>query len=307
MPRETTKGIIAARILYTLESKFQLNQNQAGFRSKRSTTDQVLKLVQSAINRFQQNKGETLTIAAFFDYEKAFDKVWRYGVLYKMIKLDIPMKFIHYTRSFLSTRQTKVEVKNKRSNNFYPHQRLPQGSAISPLLFLIFINDIDSELHPTTIASLFADDTSAWTQGNNADKELTAERMQEEVDKIAKWAETWKMSINADKTRALVLSTNPAGHSWDPQLIVNSEPIKTTKEYKFLGVTVDSGLHFNTHIDNIATKGTKRVNIIKCLAGKEWGQQLETQRKIYLTYIHSGMENASPSWWPCISQTNKDK
>ena len=82
--------MVADRLLYQLEAKLQLSQNQAGFRQGRSTADQVLKLTQSAIDKFHGPKGETLTIATFFDYEKAFDKVWRDGLLYKMIDLGIP-------------------------------------------------------------------------------------------------------------------------------------------------------------------------------------------------------------------------
>ena len=131
--------------------------------------------------------------------------------------------------------------------------------------------------------------------------------MQGEVTKIATWAETWKMSINADKTRTLIMSTSTADFAWDPKLIVQGAPIKTTKEYKFLGVTVDRGLRFTKHLDNTITKCTKRVNIIKCLAGKDWGQQLESQRRVYLTYVCSCLEYASPSWWPCIPNTSKTK
>ena len=70
------------------------------------------------------------------------------------------------------------------------------------------------------------------------------------MDKIATWAKTWKMSINADKTRTLVLSTKSSDHKWDPELTVEGIPIKTVQEYKFLGVTVDAGLRFAKHIEN---------------------------------------------------------
>ena len=298
--------MVADRLLYQLEAKLQLSQNQAGFRQGRSTADQVLKLTQSAIDKFHGPKGATLTIATFFDYEKAFDKVWRDGLLYKMIDLGIPPRFLHYVRHFLGSRKTKVQVNNVRSKNFFLNEGLPQGSAISPLLFLIFINDIDADLHPRTLASLFADDTAIWVQGTNA-KETTRDRMQVEVEKIAAWAKKWKMSINVGKTKSLNMSTSNEVIKWNPKLQLNGAPIEKTEEYKFLGVTIDAGLRFNKHIDNSIRKCSKRINILKCLAGKDWGQQLESQRKIYITYIRSCLEYASPTWWQCASPTAKKK
>ena len=65
-----------------------------------------------------------------------------------MIKMNIPYAFIKYTRLFLSARRTTVEINGTRSKEFYLNQGLPQGSAISPLLFLLFINDISCLREP---------------------------------------------------------------------------------------------------------------------------------------------------------------
>ena len=298
--------IVADRMIYVLENRLQLTQNQAGFRQGRSTTDQILKLTQSVIDKFHGKAGETLTITTFFDYAKAYNKVWRDGLLYKMNQLGIPLRFIWYVRNFLSGRKTQVAVNNKKCDPFYLNEGLPQGSAISPLLFLIFINDIDADLDIHTIASLFADDTAIWTQGER-DKEKTAQKMQIEVQKIEAWAEKWKMSLNADKTRAMIFSTSGADNLWDPELTLNGTPVKTTKEYIFLGTTFDGGLRFTKHLEETVRRGTKRVNVMRCLAGKDWGQDNETLRKIYLAYIRGCLEYASPSWWTCISETNQKK
>ena len=74
-----------------------------------------------------------------------------------------------------------VEVNGTRSKEFILKEGLPQGSAISLLLFLIFINDIGTDLHPDTIASLFADDTSI---GRHGSQDSLKNLLQEEVDKI---------------------------------------------------------------------------------------------------------------------------
>ena len=70
---------------------------------------------------------------------------------------------------------------------------------------------------------------------------------------------------------------------------------------------MDSGLRFKTHVNRIIAKCKKRNNILRCLAGKDWGQSLESQRKLYTTYIRSAIEYASPAWYPWISKTSRRK
>jgi len=267
--------IVADRLMYILERKGVINKNQAGFRQNRATTDQVLKLVQSASDQLH-NSGSKATICTFFDYEKAYDKVWRDGLLLKMTKLDIPWKFLKYTRHFLSGRMTTVMVNGERSKKFRLNEGLPQGSCISPLLFLIFINDIDVELHPDTLVSLFADDTAIWVQ-IEGDLEENRKRMQGEMEKIYQWAEKWKMKINEGKTKTVIVSTKPTDYKWDLGFKRNGRKVDPKKQHLFLGIKVDNELMFTDHINDLVKKGYKQVCIIKCLSTKDWGQSLESQ------------------------------
>ena len=148
-------------------------------------------MTQLTTNHIQTRREESATAIAFFDYyAKAFDKVWRNGLLFKMQELNIPSKLIRYTWNFLSSRKTYVEVNGVKSKSFILKEGLPHGSAISPLLFLIFINDIGVDLHDETIASLFADDTSIGRHGGQEDK--LKNLMQIEVNKILEWANDGK-------------------------------------------------------------------------------------------------------------------
>ena len=151
--------IVANRLSLFLETNKLLNPNQAGFRQNRNTSDQVLRVVQTATDQIHDRKETSLTLLTFFDYEKAYDKVWREGLLEKMMAMGVPWRFTKYVRGFLSARRTAVEVNGQRSKEFYLNEGLPQGSAISPILFLIFINDIDSDFDLDTLLSLSADDT----------------------------------------------------------------------------------------------------------------------------------------------------
>ena len=195
--------IIADRLIFILEDRNLINDNQAGFRPNRCTTDQVLKLVQQASDQLHNKGGDTRLMATFFDYEKAYDKVWRDGLIYKMEKLNIPTRFLVYVRHFLSGRKTRVDVNGSKSDTFRLDEGLPQGSSISPLLFLIFINDIDVELGADTTASLFADDTATWMKDGRI-KGSNRVLMQQEINKIMDLATTWKMSVNEDQSNGLL-------------------------------------------------------------------------------------------------------
>ena len=296
--------IVADRLMYVLECRGVINNNQAGFRQNRATTDQVLKLIQSASDQIHSKGSNKSTICTFFDYEKAYDKVWRDGLMYKMVEMGIPGRFLRYTRHFLSGRVTTTMINGVKSNKFRLNEGLPQGSCISPLLFLLFINDIDTELHPDTLVSLFADDTAIWCQtGRNLNENI--KQMQEEINKIWNWAKKWKMKINESKTKTLIISTKADDYKRDPGLKLNGKDVAPVEIYKFLGIQADNGIRFNKCVNDNVKKNLEKVNIMRCLGGKDWGQTMESQKSVYMGYIRSCLENASSSRWPWISKTAK--
>jgi hypothetical protein len=200
-----------------------------------------------------------------------------------------------------------VEINGTSSKKFMLKDGLPQGSSISPLLFIIFINDIGVDLHDLTVARLFADDTAIWVPGGRDTRDEVISRMQKEVDKIMKWADDWKMVINVDKTRTMIISSSSADSNTDPELVANGERIKLVKGYKFLGPTVDNGLWLNEHVKNILAKTRTRVRILKYMAWKDWGNTLEVQRTLYVQLIRTCLEYASPSWAPLLENTKKEQ
>ena len=295
--------IIANRLIHILEDRGVLTENQAGFRPGRCTTDQVIKLVQEASDNMHSAPSGRRTVVTFFDYNKAYDMVWRDGLLYKMIKMNIPHRFVKYVRHFLSGRKTVVNINHTNSKEFLLKEGLPQGSSISPLLFLIFINDIDVDLDVETAASLFADDTSTWRSDGKI-RGSNRRLIQAEVDKIIEWARVWKMKINASKTKSMVIASSTQDQKWDPTLKAGDKPIKLEQEYKFLGINISADLRFSGHVETTIAKCRKRNKVLKCMSTKNWGNSLETQRTIYVQYIRPALEYASPSWTPWISETN---
>lgn len=96
-------------------------------------------------------------MAIFFDIASAFDKVWHKGLLFKLIKLKIPNYIIAWIKNFLDSRYFCVRVNNEKSSIFNIETGVPQGAAISPILFSLYINDISIKKNKD-YCLLFADD-----------------------------------------------------------------------------------------------------------------------------------------------------
>ena len=136
--------VIEQRPRSHLENIGFLNKHQSGFRRANSTYDHLFRLSQSIMESF--NRGEHV-VAAFLDVEKAFDNVWHNGLRYKIFQLDLPTKMTRWLSDVLVGHAIQADVNGFLSNQINPKAGVPQGSVMSPLLFLIYVNDLH---HRTT-------------------------------------------------------------------------------------------------------------------------------------------------------------
>ena len=107
--------MVKNRLTHFLETKNILCPEQAGFRRMRSTQDQVMKITQEVADGLNHKPGKR-TILALIDFSRAFDTVWHKGLLDKLIGYEIPTCMIHWIKSFLEDRKTKVRFENAESD-----------------------------------------------------------------------------------------------------------------------------------------------------------------------------------------------
>ena len=138
--------------------------------------------------------------AASLDVEKAFDNVWHNGLRYKIYQLDLPTKLCRWLSDFLVGRVIQVKIEGFLSPKVYPKAGLPQGSNLSPLLFLIYVNDMPNPSHHQTDKSQFADDTGQWAVSKNID--LAAEYLQRDLDKLARWCAKWRIKPKSRENKS---------------------------------------------------------------------------------------------------------
>ena len=150
--------IILSRLLFCLESNSILSPRQAGFRSRRSTLDQILYLSQSILDGFIKPRPVSRTILSTIDFSKAFDSVWHPALFHKFILAGLPPCFARWAQSFFSDRRACVVYQNHKSRSFRVRQGVPQGSVFGPVLFSLFINDLPASLPSSVSCSFYADD-----------------------------------------------------------------------------------------------------------------------------------------------------
>ena len=153
--------VIEKRLRKHLEDNGFFSKYQSGFRKSKSTNDHPFRLSQTIMESF--NPGEHV-IAAFLDVEKAFDNVWHNGLRYKIYQLGLPTKLCRWLSDFLVGRVIQVKTEGFLFPKVYP-----QGSNLSPLLFLIYVNDMPSPSHHQTNKSQFANDAGQWAVSKNID------------------------------------------------------------------------------------------------------------------------------------------
>ena len=164
-------------------------------------TIDLFRLSQTVMESF--NRGEQV-IASFLDFEKAFDNVWHNGLRYNIFQLGLPSNVTRWLSDFLVGRVIQVNVEGFLSSKIYPKAGVSQGSVLSPLLFLIYVNEMPDPKHYLNSKSQFADDTGLWARSKKAS--LAANRLPRDLDALAEWCTKWRIKLNPEKTKIIMFS-----------------------------------------------------------------------------------------------------
>ena len=228
-----------------------LNSSQHGFLKARSCLTNMLCFLEEITKWIDM--GSPVDII-YLDFQKAFDKVPHQRLLLKLKAHGIGDSITDWIEQWLTDRRQRVVVDGEVSNWKSVLSGVPQGSVLGPILFLIYINDLDESI--TSNVLKFADDTKLFRKVNtDGDKQ----HLQNDLDRLVKWSEKWQMLFNFGKCKCL--------HTGHGNLNVNykmgATVLGTTVKEKDLGVTISADMKVSEQCGIAASKGNQILGLIR--------------------------------------------
>ena len=249
-------------------------ENQAGFRKNHSTVDHIFALnsLIELSHRFHKKM-----YCAFIDFEKACDTVWRLGLWNKLISNNINGKCFNVIVNMYRGIKSRIVKNNTFSDYFYCNSGVRQGENLSPFLFSLFLNDLESYLQSYNVKGLsemskklerelqiylklfillYADDTILLSE--------TREDLQNQLDVFQNYCKLWHLKVNSDKTKIMIF-----GKGKQPSnihFIYDGHELEIVKNFKYLGVFFSRKGFAYYNIEQLHDKGIKAMYgaISKC-------------------------------------------
>jgi len=279
------KKIIRALIMKSLESESIIINEQFGFRPRHSTIAQLLRLTENFAMEINKKRNSAMIL---LDLQKAFDSVWHRGLLYKLHLNKIPDYIIKIIRSYLRDRKFIVSFNEAKSTSYNANAGVPQGSVLGPVLFNIYINDIPKSRE--TGLAIYVDTaiySSSWSTA------LLAYRLQTHVDDILQYFVDWKMSINPDKTEAIVFTRRR--QRLPPFIRIIDYKVPWSSRVKYLGV-LDSSLTWGPAITDRINKTNATFRILYPLINRKSTLHIKFKLLLYKICARPALLYAATVW-----------
>ena len=201
-------------------------------------------------------KGE-VTLMVMADFSKAFDTVHYGTLLTKLHTLGFSKSFLTWLTSYLSNRSHYVQIDDRSSSSHNIQFGVPQGSILGPLLFNLYVEDLQ-DIFPENITTFqYADDTNVYSSCRAVDLPILANGFNSTLEKLSSWSCNSNLALNPDKTKTMVISTRQMAHfhsldTYEPNLHISQIMLQRVASARLLGVQLQQNLQWEEHINSIS-------------------------------------------------------
>jgi ribonuclease P/MRP protein subunit RPP40 len=283
------ESIIKDKIVEHLQVFNLINDSQHGFMKGRSCLTNLLEYLETVTKLLDE--GVPVDVI-YLDFAKAFDKVPHARLLKKLEAHGIGGHFTRWIKNWLGGRRQRVNINGKLSGWANVMSGVPQGSVLGPLLFLIFINDIDDGIMSKIWK--FADDSKICS---SVVDETDAELVQKDLKNLFNWSEDWQMLFNIDKCIVLHMGCKNQMHRYE----LGGKELKSVEQERDLGIIIHQNGKSAAQCTIAANKANQVLGMIR--RNIKWKNQ-EVIVRLYKALVRPKIEYCVQAWSPNLE---KDK
>jgi hypothetical protein len=282
------ESVVAERISHAVETHGLLPTSHFGARKQRSA-EQALVLLQEQI--FTAWRGRRVLSLISFDVKGAYNGVCKERLLQRMKARGIPEDLLRWVEAFCSERTATIQINGQLSEaQSLPQAGLPQGSPLSPILFLFFNADlVQRQIDSQGGAIAFVDDFTAWVTGPTA--QSNRQGIEAIINEALEWEKRSGATFEADKTA--IIHFSPKAYKSDKEpFTIKGQTVEPKDHVKILGVLMDARLKYKEHIARAASKGLEAAMELRRLRGLSPA----TARQLFTSTVAPVVDYASSVW-----------
>ena len=260
---------------------------QFGFRQQYSTSHALINITENIRKALDDGN---IGCGVFVDLQKAFDTVDHQILLAKLNHYGIRGVSNDWFKSYLSNRNQYVSINGYESGLAAINCGVPQGSVLGPLLFLLYINDLNQAIKFCKVHH-FADDTNLLCLSNSIKK--LSKLVNADLKHLLNWLNANKISLNVKKTEMIIVKSKQKKLEGDLKIKLCGKRLYPTESVKYLGVKIDANLTWQHHVNDLSTK-LNRANALLFKMRKY--VSLKIVRSIYFAIFDSYLSYCYLVW-----------
>jgi ribonuclease P/MRP protein subunit RPP40 len=276
--------IISEHIVGHLTTHNLLAAEQHGFVKKKSCLTNLMSFLNEITKRL--DKGETVEVC-YLDFQKAFDSVNHRFLMKKLTTFKLADSILDWISQFLKDRKFFVTVEGYKSKIGLAKSGVPQGSVLGPLLFLMYINDLVTDLENPCY--MFADDVKIV--GNPTESSI-----QRDLTRISSWATLWDLPLNASKCQHLLSAKSSAVSRYLGEQS-NQLALPSADTVKDLGIQITSDLTPSAQCQAAVKRANQALySLRRTISSRE----PEVLLPLYKTIVRPHLEYCVQAWCPYL-------